>query len=188
MSRQYPPEDIFVLDANVLYGADLRSFLLHLAVEGAYIPRWSAAIEEEWMENLSRNRTDLKPINLQRTARLMNATFPEAMVDDYHPLLSSLVLPDQNDRHVLAVAIRTAATGVVTFNSQDFPDKVLEQHDLIRLSPDELLSRAFANDPSAVRRAFTQQVNSMKRPSVTPPELVQKLERAGLKTAERLLV
>lgn len=41
-----------VLDANVLYPAPLRDFLLRLALTGIYRARWTANIHEEWKRNL----------------------------------------------------------------------------------------------------------------------------------------
>jgi hypothetical protein len=39
-------------DANVLYPAELRNFLMHLALTGLFRAKWSAAVHEEWISNL----------------------------------------------------------------------------------------------------------------------------------------
>ena len=41
-----------LLDANVLYPAGLRDFLLRLADQYLYRPLWSATIHEEWIASL----------------------------------------------------------------------------------------------------------------------------------------
>ncbi len=56
-------------DANVLYPADLRNFLMHLALTGVFRAKWSADVHEEWMRNLLKNRPDLT----QRKARAHTA-------------------------------------------------------------------------------------------------------------------
>jgi hypothetical protein len=41
-------------DANVLYPAELRNFLMHLALAGVFRAKWSGDVHEEWMQNLLR--------------------------------------------------------------------------------------------------------------------------------------
>ena len=100
------PPLIALLDANVLYPAELRSFLMYLAVPGVYRAKWSKDIHEEWMSNLLINRPDLTRVQLERTRELMDKNAPEALVTEYESLMPSLSLPDEGDRHVLAAAIQ----------------------------------------------------------------------------------
>jgi hypothetical protein len=51
----------------------------------------------------------------------MEEAFPEALVDGHDPLIAALDLPDPDDRHVLAAAIRAGAQLIVTENLRDFP-------------------------------------------------------------------
>jgi PIN domain len=97
---------IAVLDANVLYPAPLRDYLLHLASLELYKPTWTKDIQEEWIRNLLINRPDLKRENLEITQDAMNSAFPDANIINYEELISSLSLPDDKDRHILAAAIR----------------------------------------------------------------------------------
>jgi hypothetical protein len=39
-------------DANVLYPAELRNFLMHLALVEVFRAKWSADVQEEWIRNL----------------------------------------------------------------------------------------------------------------------------------------
>jgi len=88
-----------LLDANVLYPAPLRDFLLRLAGADFYQPKWTDQMQEEWIRNLLINRTDLTRENLERTKAAMNAAFPDANVTGYEAIIDSLVLPDSDDRH-----------------------------------------------------------------------------------------
>jgi hypothetical protein len=38
-------------DANVLYPAELRNFLMHLALTGMFRAKWSSDVHEEWIRN-----------------------------------------------------------------------------------------------------------------------------------------
>ena len=51
----------------------------------------------------------------------MNRVFPDATVREYEVLISTLELPDADDRHVVAAAIHSQASLIVTANLKDFP-------------------------------------------------------------------
>lgn len=59
-------------DANVLYPAELRNFLMYLATTGLFRAKWSNAVHEEWISNLLKNRPDLTREKLERTRQLMD--------------------------------------------------------------------------------------------------------------------
>ncbi|HEY0016011.1 MAG TPA: PIN domain-containing protein [Longimicrobium sp.] len=96
---------IAVYDANVLYPAALRDFLIRLARQGLVSARWSSVIHEEWIRNLLINRPDLTREQLERTRRLMDAAVPGAVVEGFERHMTDITLPDPDDRHVLAAAI-----------------------------------------------------------------------------------
>lgn len=93
-----------VLDANTLCPAPLRDLLLSLAVGGLYHARWTARIHEERVRNLTRNRPELEA-RLGALVELMNRSVPACLVENYEGLIAGMVLPDPDDRHVLAAAI-----------------------------------------------------------------------------------
>ena len=82
---------------------------MHLALTGVFRAKWSADVHEEWMRNLLKNSPDLTREKLERTRQLMDKAAPDALVRGYENLVSGLVLPDEDDRHVLAAAIRSGA-------------------------------------------------------------------------------
>ena len=114
-----------VYDACVLYPAPLRDFLIWLGLSGRFRARWSAQIHDEWKRNLLLNRRDLIPEQLDRTSALMDRAIPDGLVTGHETLISGLNLPDPDDRHVLAAAIRSSASVIVTFNQKDFPAAAL---------------------------------------------------------------
>jgi hypothetical protein len=76
-----------VYDANVLYPAPLRDFLMHLALTGIYRARWTAQIHDEWKRNLLINRPDLAPEQVNRTSAAMDRAIPDALVTGYQRYL-----------------------------------------------------------------------------------------------------
>jgi predicted nucleic acid-binding protein len=132
-----------VYDACVLYPAPLRDFLMWLALSGAFRARWSAQIHHEWKRNLLENRLDLTSEQIDRTIFMMNDAVPGAVVTEYEFLIEGLALPDPDDRHVLAVAIRSNASVIVTFNQTDFPATTLEPLGIEAQHPDEFAEYLF---------------------------------------------
>ena len=139
---------------------------MECAVAGFFQPYWSYRIHDEWTGNLLVNRPDLSPERLARTRQLMNAAIPRALVTGYEPLIETLTLPDSNDRHVLAAAIHSKASVIVTFNLRDFPKAALAPYNLIAQSPDDFLFDActpFENDfLTMVRRHRSRLTNPPK--------------------------
>lgn len=95
-----------MLDACVLFPAPLRDFLLTLAETDLFRAKWTEQIHDEWSRNLLLRRPNLEPERLIRTRQTMNNFFPDALIEGYEYLIPSLTLPDPDDRHVLAAAIR----------------------------------------------------------------------------------
>ena len=178
---------IALLDACVLYPVPLRDLLLQLAAADLYHPRWTRQIQEEWSRNLLVNRPDLTATQLQRTITLMEAAFPDAEVSAYKALIPTLTLPDANDRHVLAAALRSEAQVIVTANLKDFPAPYLATLGMKRQHPDEFISQLIAQHPTHALAAFRQQVAYLKKPPKTAAEVLGSLRKSGLPTtADRL--
>lgn len=114
-----------LLDANVLYPAPVRDILLHLADAGSFLPKWTKEIQDEWTMNLLANRKDLKKSALDKTVAAMNKAFPDANISGYGFLKTQLILPDADDRHVLAAAIKGKVSHIATANIKDFPPSII---------------------------------------------------------------
>jgi predicted nucleic acid-binding protein len=126
-------------DANVLYPAELRNLLMHLALTGLFRAKWSAGVHEEWIAALLEKRPDLTREILERTRTLMDLHAGDAVVTGYEELIPGLNLPDPNDRHVLAAAIRGQANIIVTLNLRDFPADVVGALGIEAQHPDEFV-------------------------------------------------
>ena len=176
-----------LLDANVLYGLFLRSYLMYLAKAGIYKPKWTDEIHEEWIRNLLKNRKNLKREKLLRTRDLMDKSIPDAKVYGYEDIVKALELPDPNDRHVLAAAIRSNASVIVTFNLKHFPLKILNEYDLFAQHPDEFLFDILDLAPEQSLIAFRSTMADFRKPILLPSEALDVLRKAGLpKTAKEL--
>lgn len=176
----YSTSPVALLDACILYPAPLRDLLLHLADRGLYRPKWTDKIQEEWTRNLLLNRPDLLAVQLQKTTDAMNRAFPDATVRNFESLITSLTLPDADDRHVLAAAIRGQADVLVTANLKDFPQIIVGLFDIEVQHPDQFINSFLATHSDEVLLAFKSQVNNLRRPVKSADEVLEILHRNGL--------
>jgi hypothetical protein len=171
---------IAVYDANILYPAPLRDLFVRLAQAGLVRARWTETIHDEWVRNVLKDNPALSPDRLARTRALMNAAVRECLVSGFEDLIESLSLPDPDDRHVLAAAIRTDAEVIVTFNLKDFPADTLASYNLEAIHPDEFLVSLFDAAPGPVCGAVKRQREGLRNPPKTADELLVTLEGQGL--------
>ena len=169
-----------VLDACVLYPSLLRDLLIRLGLTGLYQPKWSATIEDEWQRNLLANRADLTPEQIQRTAALMNTAVPDAMITGFEPLIDSVALPDVDDRHVVAAAVRSNAEIIVTFNLKDFPAPALGAFGTEVLHPDDFVMDLFDLNRALVLSAVTIQRSNLRKPPMSVDDYLEALLRQGV--------
>ena len=167
-------------DASVLYPAALRNLLMHLALTGLFRARWSAAVHDEWIGALLRRRSDLSRERLERTRMLMDLHAADALVTGYEDLIEDLRLPDPDDRHVLAAAIRGRADLIVTTNLRDFPANVLGQFGIEPQHPDEFVLSLLGLAPDLVTGAARDHRESLKNPPVTIEQYLETLAVQGL--------
>ena len=167
-------------DANVLYPAELRNLLMHLALTGLFRAKWSADVHEEWISNLLEKRPDLTRDKLERTRMLMDRHAVDALVTGYEDLIPVLHLPDPDDRHVLAAAIRGHANVIVTMNLRDFPSEIVGSFGIEAQHPDEFVLHLLDLAPGAVLAAAQNHRQGLKNPTKTVAEYLETLERQGL--------
>ena len=164
----------------MLYPAPLRDLLMHLALSDLFRARWSDQIHDEWTRNVLASRSDLNPEQLGRTRQLMNAHVRGSLVSDFEHLIDTIQIPDANDRHVVAAAIHSGASLIVTFNLKDFPSAALSRYNLHARHPDDFIVELFDVNPAAVVIAAAGQRRSLKNPRKTVDEYLDTLLRQGL--------
>lgn len=167
-------------DACVLYPNHLRDVLIQLATTYMFRARWTEQIHEEWMRNVLKNYPDISAENLQGLKQKMNQSVSDCLVTDFEYLISSLSLPDPDDRHVLAAAIAAKADVIVTTNLKDFPASVLENYRIEAHYPDDFLADLIDLKPLLVLEAIQAIRTRLKNPPLNFDEYMEILLKQKL--------
>lgn len=172
---------VAVLDASVLFSAPLRDILMRLAGRQIFTPRWTEMIHREWIEAVLSRRPDITREQLNRTRFLMDQFVLDAIVTDYERLIPSLNLPDADDRHVLAAAIKGQANTIVTLNLKDFPADTLQAYNTLAQHPDDFICRLLEVDQAEVLLTMRDHRASLKNPPKSADEYLLTLDKQGLR-------
>jgi hypothetical protein len=111
----------------------------------------------------------------------MEAAFEEALVADYDGFLGVCQgLPDPNDEHVVAAAMKAHAATIVTENLSDFPAELLSTLDIEVRSADHFIADTIALDVGRAVAAIRQMRLRFKNPAKTASDLLLEMEANGL--------
>lgn len=167
-------------DACVLHPPGLRDLLVRLAMTRLFRAHWSADILDEMVRSILRRRPDLTAAQLDRTRELMCDAVPDCLTTGYEELIEGLHLPDPDDRHVLAAAIRSSSEVIVTENLRDFPADVLQTYGIEAQTPDVFVMHLIDLSSRAVLGVLEAQAAALKNPPMTIDELLDRLAQSGL--------
>lgn len=160
---------------------------MHLTLTDLFRAKWSENIHDEWIRNLLLKKPELKKEQLERTRDLMNAHVRDCLVSGYESLIDDLELPDPNDRHVLAAAIHSKASIIVTYNLKDFPKEETSKYDIEAQHPDDFISQFFEDSSSNICVAIKRLRSNLKNPPIDGEKYLEILARQSLpKTVSKL--
>jgi predicted nucleic acid-binding protein len=168
-----------VLDACVIFPTVLREILVGVAAAGLYQPVWSERILREWVLALRKFGPVAQAEGEGQAVRL-RAAFPRAMTREAAKIEARLLLPDPDDRHVLATAIASHADCILTFNAQDFPRHLLAEEGITRRDPDGFLWEIWSHHPDEVSAVVAAVHGTAERLSGQKLPLRALLKRAQL--------
>jgi predicted nucleic acid-binding protein len=169
-----------IYDACVLYPNTLRDLLIRLGQAGLVRAKWTGLILDEMLAALGRERPDIPPEKLTVLRDRMNAAVRDCLVTGFETLVDSLDLPDKDDRHVLAAAIRCGAEAIVTFNCRDFPSPTIARWNVEAIDPDDFILDLIDLDAKVVWACLQQIADSRTRPPEGIEDILSQLERSGL--------
>jgi predicted nucleic acid-binding protein len=171
---------IVLYDANALYPNAQRDLLIRIARAGLVQAKWTDEILAEMARARLRRNPDLPKERVERLCHLMREAVADCLVTGYEDLVENLKLPDPDDRHVLAAAIRAHAQVIVTANVRHFPAEYLSQFDIEAKLPDDFVLDQLGINDSAVFACLQQIADTRERPPNSVPGILEELERSGL--------
>ena len=95
-------------------------------------------------------------------------------------MIEGIDLPDPDDRHVVAAAVRCGAQVIVTFNLDDFPQNPLGAYNLEAQHPDDFVLDSIDLSPGMMVRVVEEQLASLSNPPVDLPTLLDTLRALGI--------
>jgi hypothetical protein len=158
-----------------------------LAEAGFFRVRWSGLVLDETRRTIAKllqaqsgSAADAEAM-AEEQVRRMEAAFEEAMVTDFDMHLpASSILPDPNDAHVLAAAVKAQAAAIVTDNLRDFPPAILAAFGLEARSADDFIADTIALDEGRAVAALREMRERFRKPDLSADQLLIKMEAAGL--------
>jgi predicted nucleic acid-binding protein len=153
---------------------------MRLTLADLFEARWSAHVHEEWIRAVLRDHPGLAVERLHEVRMAMDHSVEDSLVTGYEGLIETILLPDPDDRHVLAAAIVARADVIVTRNLRDFPADALVPYNIEAQHPDEFVRHMIDLGPVAVADAVRDQQARLVKPPVTMNELLALFERLGL--------
>jgi predicted nucleic acid-binding protein len=181
-----------LVDACTLVSPLKRNLLLSLAEAGFFRLRWSSRILDETetaIKKLLIDKGESDAAEQAKRARAnMEAAFEDAMVTEFDNFLSAASsLPDPDDAHVVAAAIKTQAAMIVTENLKHFPAATLAALNMEAKSADAFIADTIALDEGRAVAAIRQMRERLKKPAITAEALLLRMEAMGLLETADLL-
>lgn len=174
-----------LIDACALVSPLKRNLLLSLAEAEFFRVRWSIRILAEAelaiAKLIARQGIAHAADRAVRAREAIERAFEDAAVTGYESLASGLKgLPDPDDAHVIAAAVKTRASVIVTDNIKHSPKNVLAPLDLEAKTTDAFVADAVDLDTGRAIVAIRRMRTRLRRPEKTPEMLLLDLEAAGL--------
>lgn len=179
---------VALYDTSVLFPAPVCDLLIRIGQAGLVEAKWSEAILAELVDVLQKN-ADMPIERAERRCALMRESIRDVNVVGWEHLVNDLNLPDPEDNHVLAAAIRGHAQVIVTANLKHFPQLILKEFDIQAIHPDEFVVSLMDLHEGRIVGIVHLQAAALKNPPMSVPDVVDALARSGLpRTAARLRI
>ena len=137
-----------------------------------------------------RNVAEKRKIDISKLAKIrdcMDRAVLNCLVTGYESLIDSFQLPDPDDRHILAAAVKTRADMILTFNMKDFPESVVEPLGIEICSPDEFLLDLFGISEELFIEYLKTDFQHYQAPAIAFDDYIEDLRKAGVPRTAKLI-
>lgn len=167
---------IAFLDSCVLYPFSLRDILLQYSVDGFFQAKWSVKVRQEVIRNVEAKNPQTKG-KLKRTFDLMEEAVPDFLATPSLETINEIsgTTTDQKDVDILAAAIDSGCSHMVTSNLKDFDISHSMGRGVFIIHPDEFLEAVISGNLIRARVGFDSVVSRYKNPKRTKDEFCDAL-------------
>src|SRR5262249_38792224 len=134
---------------------------------------------QEWVEKLLLKNPDRR-VQVLRTLELVNRSVEDCLITSYEHLIESVVLPDPDDRHVVAAAVAGGVDAIVTSNLAHFPNDVVSQLGLEAQHPDDFLVSLIGVGGDLACDAIKAMRERYKKPPMSAAQYIASIKAKGL--------
>lgn len=171
---------VFV-DTNVLFPFSLMDLMLALSEDGIHDVMWTDALLDEWerviVEKQRRSPDAAAAISATVKEFFADTRIPEA---SYRDLLAEVDGQDPDDNVHMAAAVAARVETLITWNGKDFACDFMKRHAVAVASPDSYLCSLYGEFPDEVLATVRRVAAGKRHPPMTPADIVDALERAGV--------
>jgi excisionase family DNA binding protein len=169
------------IDTNVLFPFSVMDLMLALTEDGIHDVMWSDDLLDEWERVIVRERHRSPDAAAAITATIRQF-FADTRIpaESYRGLVAEVDGPDPDDNAHMAAAVAGQVEWLVTWNNKDFDCGFTRKHVLRIVGPNEYLCSLHEEFPGELLETITRLAASKRRPPMTPAELVNALDRAGV--------
>lgn len=169
-------------DTNVLFPISVCDLLLRLAEIRMHEVVWTDYLLQELETRLVREER-CSPESASNICRGIRETFPEGRVlpEAYEHLVDDMPGNDPDDRRHSAAALIRSAVLLTEDRKGGFPVQQLAARGVLVRRPDDYLAELFQDFPDDIEVVLREQAAAKKRPPMSLDDVLNALERAGLK-------
>lgn len=172
---------VFV-DTNVLFPFSVMDLMLALTEDGIHDVMWTDTLLDEWERVIVESQRRSPDAAAAITATIREF-FPDTCIpaDSYRGLVAEVDGPDPDDNLHMAAAVAGRVEAIITWNEKDFICDFMKNHAVTVVNPDTYLCSLYEEFPKEVLGTITRIAAGKRRPPVTPYDVVEALDRAGVR-------
>jgi excisionase family DNA binding protein len=169
------------IDTNVLFPFSVMDLMLALTEDGIHDVMWTDDLLDEW-ERVIVRRDRRSPDAASAITATIREFFADTQIpaESYRGLIAKVDGPDPDDNVHMAAAVAGHVETLVTWNSSDFDCDFMKNHSVTVLDPDVYLCSLYREFPGEILETITRLAASKRRPPMTPSDIVDALDAAGV--------
>jgi predicted nucleic acid-binding protein len=178
---------VFV-DTSVLFPFSVMDVLLALTENSLHEVLWTDELLDEWERVIVREHART-PDNAAAVTGAIREWFADSRIDPatYRGTIDSMPGVDPDDHVHSAAAVAAGVDALLTWDQRGFPAEELAALGIRVIDPDTYLCELFADWPDDIAEAVIDLAASKTRPPMTPGDIADALDRAGLEQFPALL-